>query len=381
MQAHLGAEALAKPVDLEAERSWRAVVERDRRQDGRFVYAVETTTIYCRPSCPSRRPLRKNVRFLLSSAAAEREGYRACLRCRPQEALGPAEAVVERVRAMLQGAEAPVPLAELGRRLSLSPSYLQRLFKQHTGLSPKAYSDARQFQALKEALRREEGVSAAIYAAGYQAPSRAYEKTRSRLGMTPSAYKKGGAGQRVAYAFAESSLGRTLVASTVRGVCRVAFGATDFGLLTELRAEYPKAELVLAGPEGAQLVREVVRAVDAPWKSAHVELDLHGTAFQQRVWKALQSIPPGETASYAEVARAISAPRAVRAVARACASNPTAVLVPCHRVVHTGGALGGYRWGVARKQQLLEGEARGPGRVEPGASHRALPRAGRKRAP
>jgi AraC family transcriptional regulator, regulatory protein of adaptative response / methylated-DNA-[protein]-cysteine methyltransferase len=357
MQAHLGVAALAKPVALEAERLWRSVVERDRREDGRFVYAVETTTIYCRPSCPSRRPLRKNVRFLASAAEAERQGYRACRRCRPQQALGPAEAVVERVRAALQQAEAPLTLAELGRRLSLSPSYLQRLFKQHTGLSPKAYSDARRFQQLKEALRTEDGVSAAIYAAGYQAPSRAYEKTRSRLGMTPSAYKKGGAGERVAYAIAESSLGRTLVASTARGVCRVAFGATDAALRKELRAEYPRAELVVAGPEVAKVVQDVVRAVDAPWKSAHVQLDLHGTAFQQRVWKALQDIPAGKTASYAEVARAISAPRAVRAVAQACASNPTAVLVPCHRVVRKGGALGGYRWGVARKRQLLDSEA------------------------
>jgi AraC family transcriptional regulator, regulatory protein of adaptative response / methylated-DNA-[protein]-cysteine methyltransferase len=357
MHAHLGAEALAKPVELDAERCWRAVVERDRRHDGRFVYAVETTTIYCRPSCPSRRPLRKNVSFLPSAAAAERQGYRACRRCRPQEVLGPTEAVVERVRAVLQHSEAPVTLAELSRRLSLSPSYLQRLFKLHTGLSPKAYADARRFQALKEALRTEDGVSAAIYAAGYQAPSRAYERTRSRLGMTPSAYRKFGAGQRVAYAFALSSLGRTLVASTARGVCRVAFGETDASLLGELRAEYPKAELVPAGPEQAELVQEVVRAVDAPWKVARVQLDLHGTAFQQRVWKALQNILPGETASYAEVARAISAPRAVRAVARACASNPTAVLVPCHRVVRKGGALGGYRWGVARKQRLLDSEA------------------------
>jgi AraC family transcriptional regulator, regulatory protein of adaptative response / methylated-DNA-[protein]-cysteine methyltransferase len=357
MQASLEAQALVSPVDLEAERCWRAVVERDRRQDGRFVYAVDTTTIYCRPSCPSRRPLRKNVRFLPSAAAAERQGYRACRRCRPQETLGPTEAVVERVRAVLHGAEAPVTLAELGRRLSLSPSYLQRLFKQHTGLSPKAYSDARQFQALKEALRTEGGVSAAIYAAGYQAPSRAYERTRQRLGMTPSAYKKGGAGQRVAYAFAESSLGRTLVATTARGVCRVAFGATDGGLLRELRAEFPKADLVVAGPEEVQVVQAVVRAVDAPWKSAAVPLDLHGTAFQQRVWKALQAIPPGKTASYAEVARAIAAPRAVRAVAQACASNPTAVLVPCHRVVLKGGALGGYRWGVERKEQLLSAES------------------------
>ena len=217
MQAHAGEDVVAKPLDLEAARCWRAVLERDRRWDGRFVYAVETTTVYCRPSCPSRRPLRKNVRFLSSAAAAERQGYRACLRCRPQQALAPAEAVVERVRALLAGDIQPPPsLAELARSVSLSPSHLQRLFKRHTGLSPKAYLDARRFQQLKHALRTEDGVSAAIYAAGYRAPSRAYAKTGTRLGMTPSVYRAGGAGQRITYAVATSSLGRTLVATTAR---------------------------------------------------------------------------------------------------------------------------------------------------------------------
>lgn len=359
MQAQAEVDEVTRPVDLEAERQWRAVVERDRRQDGCFVYAVETTTIYCRPSCPSRRPLRKNVRFLPSAAAAERLGYRACRRCQPAAALGPKEAVVERIRALLvNNRESPPTLAELGQALSLSPSYLQRLFKQHTGVSPKAYLDAQRFQQLKEALRKEDGVSAAMYAAGYQAPSRAYEKTRARLGMTPSTYRRGGAGQRVAYAVAESALGRTLVATTALGVCRVAFGASDEALLQELRAEYPKAEVVPAGPEAQAWVQEVVRTVDAPGLPADVQLDVHGTAFQLRVWKALQRIPVGQTASYADVARAIHAPRAVRAVARACASNPVAVLVPCHRVVRSDGALGGYRWGVARKKRLLDTEAR-----------------------
>jgi AraC family transcriptional regulator, regulatory protein of adaptative response / methylated-DNA-[protein]-cysteine methyltransferase len=395
MQRDAGADALAKPVDFEMERRWRAVLERDADADGRFVYAVETTTIYCRPSCPSRRPLRKNVRFLASAADAERQGYRACLRCRPTEALAPAEAVVARVQALLQELQVPPTLAELGRRLSLSPSYLQRLFKRHTGLSPKAYLDARKFEQLKGALRTErDGVSAAIYAAGYQAPSRAYEKTRARLGMTPSAYQRGGVGQRVAYAVAKSSLGRTLVASTRQGVCRVAFGDSKEVLLQQLRAEYPKAELVPAGAKELAWVQEVVRTVDAPWKSPRVPLDLHGTAFQLQVWKALQRIPAGETASYAEVARAVAAPRAVRAVARACASNKAAVLVPCHRVVHTGGAVGGYRWGVARKKRLLESEARGTstpfdapdaglkdGASEAGSTRRAVSRSARTRVP
>ncbi len=350
---------VAKPVDLEAERCWRAVVERDRRWDGRFVYAVETTTVYCRPSCPSRRPLRKNVRFLPSVAVAERQGYRACQRCRPQETLAPAEAVVERVRALLALAtETPPTLAELAREVSLSPSYLQRLFKRHTGLSPKAFADARKFERLKDALRTEGGVSAAIYAAGYQAPSRAYEKTRARLGMTPSAYRAGGTGQRITYAVAESSLGRTLVARTERGVCRVAFGSSDADLLSELRAEYPRAELSAARSVEERWVQEAVRAVDAPWKSPNLPLDLHGTAFQLRVWKALQEIPAGQTARYLDVARKIRAPSAVRAVAQACASNPVAVLVPCHRVVRSDGAVGGYRWGVARKESLLKEETR-----------------------
>jgi AraC family transcriptional regulator, regulatory protein of adaptative response / methylated-DNA-[protein]-cysteine methyltransferase len=357
MEAQTGALRVAKPAELEAERFWRAVVERDRRFDGRFVYAVETTTVYCRPSCPSRRPLRKNVRFLASAEAAERKGYRACQRCKPQERLAPAEAVVERVRALLASdAERSPTLAELARAVSLSPSHLQRLFKRHTGLSPKAYVDARRFQRLKHSLRTVQGVSDAMYAAGYQAPSRAYEKARGRLGMTPSAYRAGGAGQHIAYAVADSSLGRTLVARTPRGVCRVAFGTSEAVLVSELRAEFPAAELVRAEGEAERWVQEVVQAVDASGKAPSLALDAHGTAFQLRVWKALQEIPAGRTASYGDVARAIQAPGSARAVAQACASNPVAVLVPCHRVVRSDGALGGYRWGVARKRRLLERE-------------------------
>lgn len=359
METHTGEAVVAKPVDLETERCWRAVVDRDRRFDGRFVYAVETTTIYCRPSCPSRRPLRRNVRFLASAEAAEREGYRACLRCHPRAKLPPAEAVVEKIRALL-GAdlEHPPSLAELGHRLSLSPGHLQRLFKRHTGLSPKAYADAQRFELLKQSLRREGGVSEAIYAAGYGAPSRAYEKTRGHLGMTPSAYRAGGAGQHIAYSIVESSLGRTLVASTERGVCRVAFGTSEAALLSELRAEFPEAELVRS-PGAGRWVGDVVRAVESPERARSVPLDIAGTDFQLRVWKALRDIPSGETASYGRVARAIRSPRAVRAVAQACASNPVAVLVPCHRVVRSDGALGGYRWGVERKEQLLEREHAG----------------------
>ena len=350
---------VANPVDLEAARCWRAVVERDRRWDGRFVYAVETTTIYCRPSCPSRRPLRKNVRFLPSAAAAERRGYRACRRCHPQATLGPAEAVVERVRALLANDAQPAPtLAALGRAVSLSPSYLQRLFKRHTGVSPKAYRDARRFGQLKAALREEADVSTAIYAAGYQAPSRAYARTQQQLGMTPSAYRGGGAGERIAYALAQSTLGRTLVATTTRGVCRVAFGDSDLQLLAELRTEYPRATLVPAGKAEEAWVQQVVKGVDAPWKPPSVPLDMHGTAFQLRVWKALQAIPPGTTASYREVASALASPRGARAVAKACASNPLAVLVPCHRVVRADGGVGGYRWGEARKRRLLAEETR-----------------------
>jgi len=359
MQAHAGADVMAKPVELDEARYWRAVVERDRRWDGRFVYGVETTTIYCRPSCPSRRPLRRNVRFLPSAAAAERKGYRACRRCHPAAALGPAEAVVERVRALLASDAQPAPtLAALAQAVSLSPSHLQRLFKKHTGLSPKAYLDARRFGQLKAALRDGADVTSAIYAAGYQAPSRAYARTRGQLGMTPSAYRAGGAGERIAYALAESALGRTLVATTVRGVCRVAFGDSDLQLLAELRTEYPRATLVPAGTAEEAWVQAVVRSVEAPWTAPSVPLDMHGTAFQLRVWKALQAIPPGKTASYGEVAKAVATPRGARAVAQACASNPLAVLVPCHRVVCADGDIGGYRWGQARKRRLLQGESR-----------------------
>jgi AraC family transcriptional regulator, regulatory protein of adaptative response / methylated-DNA-[protein]-cysteine methyltransferase len=360
MQAHAEAEVVAKPLELEAARCWRAVLARDGSFDGRFVYAVETTTVYCRPSCPSRRPLRKNVRFLPTAAAAERRGYRACRRCRPDAVLAPAAALVERIRRLLlEEAPRPPTLAELAQRVSLSPAHLQRLFKRHTGMSPKAYVDARRFQHLKEALREEDGVSAAIYAAGYQAPSRAYEKTHARLGMTPSVYRAGGAGQTLTYAIARSSLGRTLVATTSRGVCRVAFGASDAALLAELRAEYPKAELVVARSAEERWVQEAVRSVDAPGAGRGIALDLHGTAFQLRVWKALQAIPPGETASYQALAKRIRAPGAVRAVASACAANKVAVLVPCHRVIRADGGVGGYRWGVARKERLLQ-EERGP---------------------
>jgi AraC family transcriptional regulator of adaptative response/methylated-DNA-[protein]-cysteine methyltransferase len=359
MQAEPAVAAVSKPpLSLQDERCWRAVQERDARFDGRFVYAVDTTTVYCRPSCPSRRPLRKNVRFLPSASAAEKQGYRACRRCRPLETLAPAAALVARVRALLDGTAGPAPtLAELAAEVSLSPSHLQRLFKRETGLSPKAYVDARRFEKLKQTLRTEDGVSAAIYSAGYQAPSRAYETTRRRLGMTPSAYRRGGAGQRIGYALTESSLGRTLVARTERGVCRVAFGVSEAALLSELRAEYPEAELCLVREDEERWVQQVVQAVDVPGTSPGLPLDLHGTAFQLRVWKALQGIPAGQTASYRDIARRVKSPKAVRAVAQACAANTLAVLVPCHRVIRTDGALGGYRWGVARKQRLLKEES------------------------
>jgi len=358
MQAAAGVEAVTSKVQPDDVTLWRAVVERDARWDGRFVYAVESTTVYCRPSCPSRRPQRQNVRFLPSAAAAERQGYRACRRCQPQAALGPGEAVVERVRAMLAPGVEPTPtLSQLAKAVSLSPGHLQRLFKRHTGLSPKAYVESHRFRRLKAALRSEGDVSAAIYAAGYQAPSRAYERTRGQLGMTPSAYRAGGAGQRISYAVAQSSLGRTLVATTARGVCRVAFGDSDAALVSELRAEYPEAALVPAGSAQEAWVQQVVGSVDTPWTSPSVPLDVQGTAFQQRVWKALKAIPTGHTLSYGEVAKRIGAPTSARAVARACATNPVAVLIPCHRVVSQDGRVGGYRWGTKRKAQLLAEES------------------------
>jgi AraC family transcriptional regulator, regulatory protein of adaptative response / methylated-DNA-[protein]-cysteine methyltransferase len=345
------------PSDAEA---WRAVVARDSSYDGRFVYAVRSTRIYCRPSCPSRRPSRHNASFFDSPADAERAGFRACLRCEPAgggaTAIG--RAVDETRRYLEQQTDRVVSLAELALRAGLSVSHLQRSFKRLVGVSPREYQDARRLDRFKTRLRSGDTVSRATYEAGFGSSSRVYERANAMLGMTPASYRRGGAGLVVRYTIADAPVGRVLVATTERGVCAVELGATNADVERALRADFPKA--TIERDEGhATWVRAVLDRVRDPQRAPehHVPLDVHGTAFQQQVWKALLEIPLGERRSYGEVAAAIGRPAATRAVARACATNRVAVVIPCHRVVRSGGALAGYKWGVDRKRRLLEDEA------------------------
>jgi AraC family transcriptional regulator, regulatory protein of adaptative response / methylated-DNA-[protein]-cysteine methyltransferase len=341
---------------MQSETQWQQVMARDARQDGRFVFAVRTTGIYCRPSCPSRRPRKNSVEFFADPREAERAGYRACLRCKPTETSSQAQAVL-RTRKLLDEAEGVLTLAELSKRLGMSSFHLQRLFKRATGLSPREYQSARRMQQVKQGLRKGDDVTTALYEAGFGSPSRLYEKSQQQLGMTPGAYRRGGAGATIQYAIVPSPLGRMLVAATPRGLCAVQFGESAAELERELRQEFHAATLVrdeaalrpYLGPLLAKLRGEHV-TIDLP-------LDVRATAFQMKVWEALRDIPAGEMRSYSDVARAIGDPKAVRAVARACATNPVAIAVPCHRVVRSDGELAGYRWGLHRKKKLLKLEA------------------------
>ena len=329
---------------------------RDARQDGRFVFAVRTTGIYCRPSCPSRRPRRDSVEFFLDPRQAERAGYRACLRCKPTEISAQAQAVT-RARQLLDEAEGVLTLAELGKRVGVSPFHLQRLFKRATGLSPREYQSARRMQQVKQGLRKGDDVTTALYDAGFSSPSRLYEKSHQQLGMTPGAYRSGGAGVTVQYAIVPSPLGRMLVAATPRGLCAVRFGENASELETELRTEFHAATLVRDEAALRPYLRPLLANLRGEIVTIELPLDVRATAFQMKVWEKLREIPAGETRSYSEVAQAIGDPKAVRAVARACASNPVALAVPCHRIVRSDGELAGYRWGLQRKKKLLKLEA------------------------
>lgn len=340
------------------ERRWRAVAARDGRFDGGFVFAVSSTRIYCRPSCPSRRPRRDRVSFFAGPEAAEGAGFRACRRCHPRELRpkGPRRLLVERVRrALAKAPDERLTLARLGRELGLSQWHLQRTFKQMTGLSPRQYAEAKRLEALKTRLQKGTPVTHAIYDAGYGSASRAYAAAQTHLGMTPAEYRKRGKGLRIDYSIVASPLGRMLVAATEHGVSAVYFGETDGGLQAALHREYPEAELREGDAAHAEWTRAVVARVGGE-DSRDVPVDIRATAFQWRVFQALREIPRGETRSYGEIARAIGAPGAARAVGRACATNPVAVVIPCHRAVAASGALTGYRWGVARKQKLLASE-------------------------
>jgi AraC family transcriptional regulator of adaptative response/methylated-DNA-[protein]-cysteine methyltransferase len=354
--------ATMTPVDPDV--AWTAVLERDSRWDGRMVYGVTSTHIYCRPSCPSRRPRRDRTRFFDTPAEAESAGFRSCRRCRPgASAPSAAERAVAKARVYLDAhPEETVSLARLARETGLSPWHLQRTFRRLVGLSPREYAESRRTERFKRGLREEQSVSRATYEAGFGSSSRVYERAPTMLGMTPGAYRRGGAGMEIRYTVVASPFGRLLVAVTDRGVASVTLGESDAALERGLKTQFPRAELsrVDAGADAwlGQLVRRVAARVARPGAplDGELPLDLQGTAFQWRVWQALLRIPPGETRTYQQLAKALGQPRAVRAVASACAANRVAVVVPCHRVIRTDGSLGGYRWGLPRKARLLEAE-------------------------
>jgi AraC family transcriptional regulator of adaptative response/methylated-DNA-[protein]-cysteine methyltransferase len=333
---------------------WTAVEERDRAMDGIFVYGVRTTKIYCRPSCPSRVPNRENVAFFERPSQAEEAGYRACLRCRPAAAKHPESALVESACRYIEAhVESGFDLASLARHMGYSAFHMQRMFKAVTGVTPRAYAQSLRVAALKHALRHETSVTGALYGAGYSSSSRVYETADAQLGMTPATYARGGAGVSIGYAIADSPLGRMLVAETGRGVCSIAFGDSDEELTRGLHAEFSAAEI---RPVTRRHVESLLKHLEGGTRALTLPLDIRATAFQRRVWQELQAIPYAETRSYAQIARQLGRPTASRAVARACAANPVALAIPCHRVVRGDGSPGGYRWGIERKRALLAKE-------------------------
>ena len=336
---------------------WQAVLARDSRHDGKFFYGVTTTGIFCRPTCPSRRPAQQNVVFFDDTQQASHSGYRPCLRCRPLATDGdPTRALVRKVCAYIDAnLEEPLSLSVLARHFRMSPFHLQKTFKAALGISPKEYVDARRMRLLKNDLRSGQSVTNALYDAGYSSSSRVYERATSHLGMTPDKYRRGAVAVPIHYTTAATPIGRMLVARTPEGICAITFGNTDDELETGLRREYPFATRKRDDAALQTHVKSLISQIDGG-PAAKLPLDIQATAFQRRVWKHLQNIPVGKTESYSEVARAIGSPTATRAVARACATNPVAVAIPCHRVVRENGEMGGYRWGVERKKSLLTAE-------------------------
>ncbi|HXI84915.1 MAG TPA: bifunctional DNA-binding transcriptional regulator/O6-methylguanine-DNA methyltransferase Ada [Verrucomicrobiae bacterium] len=345
-----------KTVELDDQR-WQAVQQRDVDADGQFVFAVRSTGIYCRPSCPARRPARDKVVFFPTCDAAEQNGFRACRRCHPRET--PAHAtMVKRVCQLIEtNLEGPLSLAALGEKVRMSPFHLQRIFKRTLGVSPRAYADAYRFRRFKHELKQGPSATNAVYAAGYGSSSRAYERTASRLGMTPTRYRNGGEQTRIHYLITKCALGNMLVAATDKRICMVSFGDNKTSLERALRQEFPAADMVTGGANLKVWTRSIVRHLNGYQPRLDLPFDVRATAFQSRVWTALRSIPYGQTRSYTQIARAVGRPKAVRAVAHACATNPAAVLIPCHRVVRENGALAGYRWGLKRKRRLLAKES------------------------
>jgi len=348
------------PATLE-EAQWSALSQRDASQDGHFVFAVSSTGVYCRPSCPARRPRRENVRFFLLPEQAEQAGYRACLRCRPKSAGAHTQpdGVKAICRFIEQHLDEPVTLERLGKEFRQSPFHLQRRFKAVLGITPREYADSCRLRTLKRSLQAGDNVTRAMYDAGYGSSSRLYERTASQLGMTPDKYRRGAIAAVIHYICADSPLGRMLIAATDRGICAIQFARSDGELLEGLKREFPFAARKQDEGRLRTWAKTFLLQLQGKKLDDSLPLDIRATAFQRRVWTYLQTIPFGATKSYSQVAKGICQPRAVRAVARACATNPVAVAIPCHRVVREDGTMGGYRWGMERKKALLDMEQRG----------------------
>ncbi len=350
---------------LDQEKCWKAILNKDKTQDGQFYYGVRTTGVYCRPACPARTPLRKNVRFYATRAEAEHDGLRPCLRCRPG-AISSADSnrlrirrLSEHIRANCQTGES-LKLEDLAAQVGVSPFHLQKTFKEIVGVTPKQFEEACRMEALKSELRSRDSITDAIYQAGFGASSRVYERVDTRLGMTPRQYRAGGGGVSISYVSVASPLGIMMIGATDRGLCFLQFAESSDELLEALRKEYPAASLeLMPSPYPAQFdlwIKSLLRYLRREQIRLDLPLDVRATAFQLKVWKYLQSIPYGEVQSYTEVAAGIGSPKAVRAVARACAANRVAIVIPCHRVIRGSGHLGGYRWGIERKRTLIDAE-------------------------
>jgi AraC family transcriptional regulator of adaptative response/methylated-DNA-[protein]-cysteine methyltransferase len=338
---------------------WADVAQRNRAADGKFVYSVRTTGVYCRPSCAARPARPENVRFHASPAHAERAGFRACKRCRPnaQSPVAEQAAQIAALCRWIEQSENHPSLESLAARAGMSRYHLHRVFKAVTGVTPKAYADAHRSKRVREELDRSRTVTDAIYGAGFGSNGRFYASADRMLGMNPTAYRAGGANTEIRFAIGECSLGSILVAATARGICAISMGNDPEALVRDLQDRFPRATLLGADAAFERMVAQVIEFVEAPKLGLDLPLDVRGTAFQRRVWEALRAIPAGKKTSYTALAQALGAPKAARAVAHACAANPLAVAIPCHRVVHRDGSISGYRWGVERKRALLEREA------------------------
>ena len=349
------------PDEKSDEAQWQAVLAKDVRSDGQFVFAVSSTGVYCRPSCPSRRPRRERVSFFQSPNAAELAGFRACRRCHPRDEpiVDPQLQMAQQICRIIEANDGePITLAALSEQLGVSSFHLQRTFKNVMGITPRRYAETCRVNKFKQGVRQGEAITSAIYDAGFGSSSRLYEHAAAQLGMTPATYGKGGRGAVINYAIVETQLGRLLVAATSKGVCSVMLGDSDASLEANLLREFPAAEIRRDDRPLQSSVKAIVEHLKTRTPHIDLPLDIQATAFQRQVWEQLRAIPYGQTHSYSDVAKAIGQEKAVRAVARACATNPVALVIPCHRVIREDKSLGGYRWGLERKKKLLETEAR-----------------------